>query len=93
MGNGFMSNILRSNIIINQWVSNLTPKQTIIFLVLITAAIYVVWYVIDALDGFDPDYKPAVTTATSGAGVGSEIKGGPEIFDPTKKTPEAGSSK
>ena len=85
--------VLRSNIIINQWVSNLTPKQVIIFLVLIAAAIYVVWYVIHALDGFDPDYKPAVTTATSGAGVGSEIKGGPEIFDPTKKTPEAGSSK
>lgn len=85
--------VLRSNIIINQWVSNLTPKQVILFLVLITVAIYVLWYVIEALYGFDPDYKPAVTTATSGAGVGSEIKGGPEIFDPTKKTPEPDSSK
>ena len=43
----------------------------------------------DAFKIFDPNFKPAVTTATSGAGVGSEIKGGVEIFDPSKKTPEA----
>jgi len=74
---------------IRQWITNFTPKRIIIFFVIILVIIYVVWYVIDALDGFDPNFKPAVTTATSGAGVGSEIKGGVEIFDPSKKTPEA----
>ena len=74
---------------IRQWITNFTPKRIIIFSVIILVIIYVVWYVIDALDGFDPNFKPAVTTATSGVGVGSEIKGGVEIFDPSKKTPEA----
>ena len=72
---------------IGQWITNLTPKRIIIFLGIIIVTIYLVWYVIDALDGFDPNFKPAVTTATSGAGVGSEIKGGAISFDPTKKTP------
>jgi hypothetical protein len=78
---------------IGQWISNLTPKRIIISSLIIIVSIYVVLYVIDALDGFDPNFKPAVTTATSGAGVGSEIKGGIEIFDPTAKTPEPDSSK
>ena len=58
---------------------------------MIAAAIYVVWYVIDALDGFDPDYRPGKISAEPATG--NIIKGGPEIFDPSKKTPEPGSSK
>ena len=60
-------------------------------MVLIAAAIYIVWYVIDALEGFDPDYRPGKISAEPATG--NIIKGGPEIFDPTKKTPEADSSK
>ena len=78
---------------IGQWITNLTPKRVIISSAIILVTIYVVWYVVDALDGFDPNFKPAVTTATSGAGVGSEIKGGIEIFDPAKKTPKPGPAK
>ena len=46
-----------------------------------------VWYVVEALDGFNPNYKPP-TTISSGVW-GTEIKGGAKIFDPTKKTPQA----
>ena len=74
------------NIIILDWISQLTPKRIIIFLVLIAAAIYVVWYVIEALEGFDPEYKPS-GLQPSNWDTGS--KTGVEAFDPTKGTPEA----
>ena len=78
---------MRSNIIINQWVSNLTPKRLIIYLVIFAVGIYVVWYVVDSLQGFDPNYRPGKISAEPATG--NIIKGGAEIFDPTKKTPTA----
>ena len=50
---------------------------------MVAMAIYVVWYVVDALDGFDPIYKPHKDIG--GDVWSTEIKGGAEIFDPTKK--------
>ena len=73
---------------IGQWISNLTPKKAIIFLVLIAVPIYVVWYVVEALDGFDPTYKPSSLDASMDDD-GSGSKTGVQFFDPTKKTPEA----
>ena len=69
---------------IRQYISNLTPKQIITYLVIIAVAIYVVWYVVEALEGLNPNYQPFHARA----GDGTEVKGGIEIFDPTKKTPE-----
>ena len=86
MGNGFMY-WMGSNIIINQWVSNLTPKRLIIYLAIFAVGIYVVCYVVEALQGFDPNYRPSKLSAEPATG--NIIKGGPEIFDPTKKTPTA----
>ena len=68
---------------IKQWVGNLTPKQIIIFVALMAVAIYVVWYVIEALEGLDTNYEPGRTNWYS------PQQGQGEYFDPTKKTPEA----
>ena len=70
---------------INRILGRLTPKRIIIYLVMIVVAIYIVWYVVEALEGLNPNYQPFHARA----GDGTEIKGGIEIFDPTKKTPEA----
>ena len=70
---------------IKQWVGNLTPKQIVISLVMIAVAIYVVWYVIEALEGLDTQYQPYEVPCCFPAG----SKGGMETFDPTKTTPEA----
>ncbi len=75
------------NIMILDRISQLTPKRIIIFLVLIAAAIYVVWYIFEALDGLNPNYKPYAPSASSSTG--NIIKGGAEIFDPSKTTPES----
>ena len=58
---------------------------------MIAVAIYIVWYVVEALDGLNPNYKPYAPSASSSTG--NIIKGGAEIFDPTKTTPEAASAK
>ena len=71
---------------INLWISSLTPKKIIIYLVMIAEAIYVVWYVIEALEGFDPEYQPSKPTL--GSNTTSEIKGEIQIFDPSKKKAE-----
>ena len=72
-----------------QWISNLTPKQIIIFLVLIAASIYVVWYVVEALEGIEPNYVPGGAAGTNTSDTSAAIKGEIAVFDPTKKTPEA----
>ena len=76
---------------IKQWLGRFTPKQIIAILIMIAVAIYVVWYVIEALEGFDPNYRPYKEITSSSTG--NIIKGGPEVFDPTKKTPEASTAK
>ena len=79
---------------INQWIAKLTTKQIVIYLMMIVVAIYIVWYVVDALEGFDPDYRPtAMGLGDNESKAGTKIKGGAAMFDPTKKTPEAIPSK
>lgn len=74
---------------ISQWIVNLTPKRIVIYLLIAVVAIYVVWNVVEALEGLNPNYQPYEQKA----GVSTEIKGGIEIFDPTQKTSEAVPSK
>ena len=75
---------------IKKWISRLTTKQIVISLVMVAVAIYVVWYVIEALEGLDTNYQPYHSRADSSSTNvgGAKIKGGAVIFDPTKKTPE-----
>ena len=42
-----------------QWVGNFSTKQIISLVIGLGLAIYVVWYVVEALEGFDPDYRPS----------------------------------
>ena len=72
-----------------QALKNLTTKQIITYVVLLALAIFVVWYVIDALDGFDPAYRPGMEGGFYAAGSG-------ESFDPNKakeETPEHAAKK
>jgi len=50
---------------------------------LTVVAIYVVWYVSEALEGLNPNYQPMRPAS------GHSPKVGNEFFDPTKTTPEA----
>ncbi|MBS57427.1 MAG: hypothetical protein CL735_01530 [Chloroflexi bacterium] len=69
-----------------QWIGKFSTKQIIGFVIAVLIAIYIVWYVIEALDGFDPNFKPS--TGTAGSNTTSEIKGELQIFDPSKKKSE-----
>ncbi len=69
-----------------QWIGKFSTKQIIGFVIVVLVAIYIVWYVIEALDGFDPNFKPS--TGTAGSNTTSEIKGELQIFDPSKKKSE-----
>jgi hypothetical protein len=71
---------------VGQWISNLTPRRIIIYLVMIAVAIYVVWYVIEALEGFDAEYQPSKPAL--GSNTTTEIKGEIQVFDPSKKQAE-----
>jgi len=73
---------------IRQYISNLTPKQIITYLVIIAVAIYVVWYVVEALEGIEPNYVPGGAAGTNTSDTSAAIKGEIEVFDPTKKTLE-----
>ncbi len=72
---------------ISFWKIQLTKRQVITIIIGIIAAIYIVWYVFDALKGFNPDYKPMRPASTWAP------KTGNEFFDPSKETPEAQSPK
>ena len=79
---------------VNQWISQLTIKKVIMLLVALFLAVYVIWYVIDALDGFDPNYNPSGVSARGSSSDGSGAKvGSYKAFDPSKQTPEAAQSK
>lgn len=75
-------------------IKQLTVKQILGIIMGLVVAVYVVWYVIDALEGFDPDYVPA-RGVTSGDEEGDLSAGRVTVvsFDPSKKTPESGSTK
>ena len=71
---------------LNQLMAQLTTKRIIIILGFIALTIYIIWYVIKALEGFDPNYKPYKDPWQSGAKIGNES------FAPNK-TPTVGSQK
>ena len=71
---------------ISQWFRQLSTKQIIVLVIAVLFAIYAVWYVMEALEGFDPEYKPS-GLQPSNWDTGSKTGG--EAFDPTKGTPEA----
>ncbi len=70
-----------------QWISQLTTKRIIISLIIIAAGIYIIWYVMEALDGLDPNYQPYREPATSSTGNQNTV--GDVFFDPNKKTSES----
>ena len=43
---------------VNQLLRQLTVKKIIWIILILAAVIYVTYYVVDALDGFDPNYRP-----------------------------------
>ena len=49
----------------NFWFISLTTRQVISIIIGIAIAIFVVWYVIDALEGFDPNYRPGMDQGLS----------------------------
>ena len=61
-------------------------RNIVICAIFIALTIYIIWYVIKALEGFDPNYKPYKQPWQSGAHVGNES------FDPNK-TPTVDSQK
>ena len=74
-------------------IKQFTVKQIFGIIIGLLVAVYVVWYVVDALEGFDPDYVPA-RGLTGGDEEGDLSAGRVTVvsFDPNKKTPEAESS-
>ena len=76
---------------LKEWVGTLSTKQIIVYILMVIVAIYIVWYVVDALEGFDPDYKPtAMGLGDNESKAGTKIEGGAEklMFDPNKKKTE-----
>ena len=79
---------------INQWISELTVRKVILLVIALFVAVYVVWYIIDSLDGFDPNYNPTGVSARGSSSDGSGAKvGSYKAFDPSKGTPESAQSK
>ena len=77
----FFHHNLGANNIMHFWFIHLTTRQVIIIIVGIAVAFSVVWYVIDALEGFDPNYRPGMEQG----GSRGEPKESYGAFDPTKK--------
>ena len=72
----------------NFWFISLTTRQVISIIIGIAIAIFVVWYVIDALEGFDPNYRPGMDQG----GSRGEPKESYGAFDPSKKKTTSGQS-
>ncbi|GIT17018.1 MAG: hypothetical protein CM1200mP38_6750 [Dehalococcoidia bacterium] len=75
---------------LKEWVG-VFQKTNHVYLLTVVVAIYIVWYVVDALEGFDPGYKPtAMGLGDNESKAGTKIEGGAEklMFDPTKKKTE-----
>ena len=73
---------------VNFWFINLTARQVISIIIGIAIAIFVVWYVIDSLEGFNPNYRPGMDQG----GSRGEPKESYGAFDPTKKKNASGLS-
>ena len=71
---------------LKQWIgSRLSTKQIVMYMVMVFVAIYIVWYVIDALEGLKPNYIPGARGQLEAQNSPGNTMG----FDPAKKTPEA----
>jgi len=70
---------------INQLFRQLTVKKIVWIILILAAVIYVTYYVVDALDGFDPNYRPTAGLDGWASPGGTGMKG----FDPSKETPVA----
>ena len=69
---------------INFGIFQLSLRRAIAIVIGILLAIYIVWYVVEALEGLNPNYKPfKISDSNRGP------KSGIEFFDPSKTTPEA----
>ena len=68
---------------LSAWFRSLSTKQIIVYLVLVAVAIYVVWYVIDALEGLDPNFTPP----SSGSNESQNALGN-KSFGEKEETPE-----
>ncbi|SVD38598.1 uncharacterized protein METZ01_LOCUS391452 [marine metagenome] len=74
---------------ISRLMNGLSTKQKVMYLVMALVAVYIVWYVVDSLEGLDPDFQPGAR----GQLEAQNSPGNEMGFDPTKKTPEAVPSK
>ena len=63
---------------VNQLLRQLTVKKIIWIILILAAVIYVTYYVVDALDGFDPNYRPTAGldgwASPGGTGMGSYVR-------------------
>ena len=69
-----------------QLIGNFSRKQIIGLILVVVLSIYVVWYVVKALEGLNPNYKPFKISDSNRGSTGVEA------FDPSK-TPGAVPSK
>ena len=69
----------------SQFYRQLTVKKIISIVVIVSVAIYITYYVFDALDGFDPTYRPTAGLDGWAEPGATGMKG----FDPSKVTPES----
>ena len=72
---------------VNQFFRQLTVKKIVWIILILATVTYVTYYVVDALDGFDANYRPTAGLDGWASPGGTGMKG----FDPSKETPVAGS--
>ena len=65
---------------VNQLIRQLTVKKIIWIVIILSVSIYVTYYVVDALDGFDPNYRPTAGLDGWASPGGTGMKG----FDPSE---------
>tara|TARA_B100001146_G_C15963546_1_gene340893 strand:+ start:173 stop:430 length:258 start_codon:yes stop_codon:yes gene_type:complete len=78
--------------IMQQIIRNFSRKQIIVFALVVLLSIYVVWYVVDALEGLDPNYRPTGTGKLSDNNANQGAKGN-DFFDPSKESAESATTK
>lgn len=75
-----------------QLIGNFSRKQIIGLILVVVLSIYVVWYVVEALEGLDPNYRPTGTGKLSDNNANQGAKGN-DFFDPSKKSAESVTTK
>jgi hypothetical protein len=74
---------------INRLIGGLSTRQKVMYILTVMVAVYIVWYVVDSLEGLDPKFQPGAR----GQLEAQNSPGNEMGFDPTKETPEAVPSK